>query len=188
MRRYLKTFVDCLPVVLLLLVCAAWVRSYIATDSVVLQRLRHRDANATFIQTKIAAGAGGLGYERRSTSGLNQFDLSPECRKPLWWSTSKSPAYPNPYDEKFLGFHFSSYAAAYAGRRYADVEVTVPYWSIAILLAIGPFILFVYAWRRNRQIMSGFCSQCGYDLRATPDRCPECGTVVVTSETPSRPA
>jgi hypothetical protein len=51
-----------------------------------------------------------------------------------------------------------------------------PLWVIAGLSLTPTVLTFAVRRHRSRQKAAGCCGTCGYDLRATPDRCPECGT------------
>lgn len=87
-----------------------------------------------------------------------------------------------------MGFVVYGYTEHFAERSGAphSMDVTVvflPYWLLAAVTAAPPAW---WAWgsiarrARARRARVGLCRTCGYDLRATPDRCPECGTVATT--------
>jgi hypothetical protein len=62
----------------------------------------------------------------------------------------------------------------YPGMEY---EYFVPWYLIALGTGIPAIAFIAIRLRRSSRPVAGVCNRCGYDLRATPDRCPECGSI-----------
>jgi hypothetical protein len=66
-----------------------------------------------------------------------------------------------------------------------DFELRLPFWVIAVILSSPAALMLclrlLFYILRIRHVRLGYCEICGYDLRGSIDRCPECGT-----EMPSR--
>lgn len=83
--------------------------------------------------------------------------------------------------------HLGGFGVAHVSDRPANElfrsagVLMLPKWApIAILLAMP--LVTLRAWLRKRRqgkrLNNGLCLNCGYDLRASPARCPECGKSV----------
>jgi hypothetical protein len=65
---------------------------------------------------------------------------------------------------------------------FAAARVTsMPSWFAAAVLGILPTLWSRRFFVQKRLRAKGRCPTCGYDLRATPERCPECGAIAAKS-------
>jgi len=97
---------------------------------------------------------------RRDTGSMTAYArFYPTCRHILgfWYMRRDVPAGPMPYSQTVL---------------------VIPYWMPLVACALAPARWFLLVRPRlvyKRRVRRGLCAYCGYDLRATPQRCPECG-------------
>jgi hypothetical protein len=177
MRRKLFTFFSALSLLVCVAVCVLWVRSHFVGERLVWER--DRPGSGEFRGAAVRSSAGGLELSHYSASptdaaGSASMRLAVE-RQPFRYEANTSPSYPwlgSPRPSTF-GFQ-SSRDTGLPGRRFV-----VPYWFLTLAVSSPAALQLASALlrrrRSRRRAAQGLCLSCGYNLRGTPDRCPECG-------------
>ncbi|MCZ6652945.1 MAG: hypothetical protein O7D91_07950, partial [Planctomycetota bacterium] len=56
-----------------------------------------------------------------------------------------------------------------------EARLTLPFWMPSVFFGFSVWWLSGPVHRRRKRKKLGLCLKCGYDLRASKERCPECG-------------
>ena len=155
MRRHLLNLLTALSLLLCVAVCGLWVRSYLGPDYV------HYTSPRQWCLSVIS------GHGTLDILYIPHWPQDPELTRGRY---DANIYYGTRYSKRFLGF--GTGVQHTVGR-----DVNMPHWFLTCCAGVAPARL-VRSWRRHRQRSPGLCGRCGYDLRATPGRCPEMFSVL----------
>jgi len=181
--RWLTWFTVSLCILLLGPTLIFWMRSY---DSADFWQTRTQESNSRLersVTLTLASAGGRIGVlnvsrENRHDFSTRRWIMPAYAHQPWKWESGDPTKVRHMADtDSFwnkLGFGLK--VSATSTTRL--VSWMVPYWAITLVLVTWPTVFFAWLARRAERRKQGMCDVCGYDLRASTERCPECGTAI----------
>jgi hypothetical protein len=177
LRRWLFSGIAALSLLMLVATVIVWIRSEFVYDT--FWEVSHDPKTGNLVSPMVVWDDGRLLLTIRITHFKNPRGLDRPWTHP---SVSSYVNYPHGPQKngmsnvRWLWFYRGDQWTT-DGPRISEYRLIVRIWIIAALLSVAP-VVFVWLVKRGRMRRTqGFCQQCGYDLRTTPDRCPECGAI-----------
>jgi hypothetical protein len=180
--RILLNTATTLSLLLALLTITLWIRSNRTTSQITLaSRIEKQPAPGysppfKTIEHCLLVAPGQVGYARTECYG--DFDGEGVIDFNDLVELARRYQNPNWAEEKIvhvLGFEIHISLTSTTAPTRVLHRLMIPFWFLTALFAALPL---KRAWARLKNPPRGptACQACGYDCRATPDRCPECGT------------
>ena len=165
-------------------------------DGLRLRRAAYRANDVGLIDDPVTTY--GVWHRSRRPNGLTHAVQPPRA----WAASSASPVYPSswtagprehlPVQLEHWGVFVTSWSYDLTGGQESARSVVfgVPTLLIAVMalpLPVMQWVLSEADARRRGRVAFGRCGRCGYDCRATPEQCPECGAETPIVCSPASP-
>jgi hypothetical protein len=191
MKHRLFTFASAMSLILCVATVALCVRSYWVEDTVGWCsgriELGPKKYRGTWRGLLSSSGRLSIGHDIR-----NAFKpvLLPQVPRGWWHESRSSPESYHRLPHSIWG------RLGFCRTQWTDTDSYIfsleqvnywcPHWALALPLALSPAWWAIQYVRHRNRARAAICQTCGYDLRATPDLCPECGTPVAKVPTTTR--
>jgi hypothetical protein len=152
MKRRASDIAVVVSLAIALFVAAVWIRGLFTRDELVAHAFGRKCTLAVFPHHVylIAFLAPAGGTPAQFRTSLKQYPS-----RPIYW--------------EFRYHH----------RRSGTLRLGIPFWLPLSFAMAAPIWWLIERSQTSRRGRGGLCRECGYDLRASRDRCPECGTPIL---------
>ena len=203
--RFLATVLCCLSLAACGAAATLWVRGYHVVDLFEMTEQTSRPGDSATTVYRVSSGRGVVAFTFTRRWSEHWFHRVHAGGRPVAYRSrrfTRSSLRPDQFNLsrqtlwQKAGFHHYSEAKGNLGSFGRAPQFNrswgfrVPYWLVVPVTAIVPAIYLrrLAGLRRRFRTRRGLCGGCGYDLRATSERCPECGEAVAKTAPPAAPA